>query len=770
MRNPKGKRVVLCVIEFCLVLAVLLGCLRPEEVAYVWERGVNDSLPDTGESVFLRSGVMDLRPGVYQVRLQCDTRENQAVTAELKSDTAGYRAILGNSVYVFPGQPGVDFEVYVTSAVHDAYVECLFSGVGTEALKELVVCRTNRGFWIVLFWLLCAIGVVEGMLYWRSRILAGQVSVRAQVIFWALAAGVLLAYMPYWTDYFSLGADTGFHLLRIEGLKESLLNGERFPVRVQSYWLYDHGNVVSSMYGDLFLLFPALLRMIGFPLMSAYKIFVFAVTVATAGIAYFAFRKCVKNDYMALVGSLFYLLAPYRIYNIFARGAEGEYMAMTFLPLLCCGMYLLYTENPEKGDYRRHKWWIVAGMSALLQCHPLTAELAAGFMFVVCVLFWRKTFRRETFLQLAQAVLWVLLLNLWFLVPMVYLLGADQYHLQQEFGRDIQQTGTQLAGVFQFWPNMGSGGQLMYESEPIQIGAAGIGCLMLFGVAAAGNRKYRERASLCLCGLTLLALVLSTRYFPWNLLSALPGVKSFVTSLQFPTRIMIMASVFAAMFAAVFLDRFVREEGCAGARACVGVLVVLAAGSALYQTNDILQERGSVRLYTAENMGTTSSWSRNFIFAENEQEEFSYHQPVAEEGLLWWNYDKKGTNIRISVKNESGQERSLELPLLGYRGYAVQTREQGGETEGNREADRTVEVPVVAETRGAHGDLKIAVPAGYEGDLEIFYRGMPLFDVAGGISAGSLILGAAGAYVLKRRKSRRGKAHEAMQGTEAAAY
>lgn len=763
MRSPKGKRIILCIIECCLVLAVLLGCFRPEKVIYAWEEGAGDSLQGIGGDGSFRSPVMDLRPGVYQVRLRCDTRKDQSVTAELKSDTAGYRAILGNSVYVFPGQTSVDFEVYVTSGVHDAYVECIFSGAGTEVLEELAVCRTSWGCRMVLFWLLCAIAIVEGMLHWRGRILAGQVTVRAQVVFWALAAGVLLAYMPYWTDYFSLGADTGFHLLRIEGLKESLLNGDRFPVRVQSYWLYDHGNVVSSMYGDLFLLFPALLRIIGFPLMSAYKMFVFAVTAATAWIAYIAFRKCVRDDYMALVGSLFYLLAPYRIYNIFARGAEGEYMAMTFLPLLCCGMYLLYTEDPGKEDYRRHKWWIVAGMSALLQCHPLTAELAAGFMFVVCAVFWRKTFRRATFLQLAQAVIWVLLLNLWFLIPMVYLLGADQYHLQQEFGRDIQQTGTQLAGVFQLWPNMGSGGQLMYESEPIQIGAAGIGCLMLFGAAAAGNRKYREKASLCLCGLTLLALVLSTRYFPWNLLAQLPGVKSFVTSLQFPTRIMIMASVFAAMFAAVFLDRFVREEGHAKAWICAGVLLTLAVGSALYQTNDILLERGSVRLYTAENMGTTSSWSRNFIFAENEQEEFSYHQPVAEEGLLWWNYDKKGTNIRIAVKNESGQVRYLELPLLGYRGYGVRAREQGGETDGSRRAERTGGVPAVAEERGAHGDLKIAVPAGYEGELEISYRGNRLFDAAEWISIGSLILGAAGAIVLSRRERGKGKTH----GTEA---
>ena len=88
-----------------------------------------------------------------------------------------------------------------------------------------------------------------------------------------------------------LGADGSFHLLRIEGLKETLLSGEQFPVRVQENWLYGHGYAVSSFYGDLPLLFPVLLRLIGFSLMDAYKLFVLAVLAGTAIIAYISFYR-----------------------------------------------------------------------------------------------------------------------------------------------------------------------------------------------------------------------------------------------------------------------------------------------------------------------------------------------------------------------------------------------------------------------------------------------------------------------------------------------
>lgn len=55
-------------------------------------------------------------------------------------------------------------------------------------------------------------------------------------------------------------------------------------------------------------------------------------------------------------------------------------------------------------------------------------------------------------------------------------------------------------------------------------------------------------------------------------------------------------------------------------------------------------------------------------------------------------------------------------PCLGIRGY------QGGELE-NFAGDTAVEAPVIIEERGSHGDLRLRIPAAYQGRLRIAYRG-----------------------------------------------
>ena len=130
--------------------------------------------------------------------------------------------------------------------------------------------------------------------------------------------------------------DLLFHLSRIEGIKEGVLSGQ-FPVMMESVWMEGKGYPVSIFYGDILLYIPALLRIVGVPVVITYKIFVLLINLLTAFSACFCFKRIFKYDISAYLGMFLYVLASYRLMDIFVRAAVGEYAAFIFFPVIALG-------------------------------------------------------------------------------------------------------------------------------------------------------------------------------------------------------------------------------------------------------------------------------------------------------------------------------------------------------------------------------------------------------------------------------------------------
>lgn len=748
MKKFIGKYRVLLVVEALLILLSLAGCLQKEKSVYsISGEEIGAALQENDDGIFyFQSEYLSLNSGVYQVRAAASIAEGDALVLNLSNDNETKNVVRCDAVLMFAGMEYVDFEAYVVDSVDTAYVRCEFYGSGQASLVSLELYRTGMGSRILAFLAVAAVLLLNLLLLFREKILSGEVDKRQQAAFWILAGSVLLAFFPYATDYMNEGKDTIFHLLRIEGLKETLMQGGQFPVRVQSYWLYDHGYAVSSFYGDLFLLIPATLRMIGFSMMNSYKIFVFAIMAATAAIAYYSFKGCTGNSNAALFGSVLYMLAPYRIYLFYNRGAVGEYLAMAFFPLICYGIYRIYREDIHSETYGKAKIPVIIGLTCILQSHIKSAAMTGIFILFACLLMWKKTFRKKTFLQLAESAGITLLLNCWFWLPLLRMLGADRYVWQELPNGDIQSKGTQLAGVLQLFPEMGGIRTGMFNSAPVQIGAAALLLLCLFGLL--GLMRYRRkeekgyfRILFFLFVMIVVIWFMSTQYFPWDLLTRLPGIGAIVKVLPYPADFMAPASVLCATFAAFFYC-WVQEEGSRRlSRGSLLFVSLIALFSAIYQVNDIAFRMEPVRVYTAENLGTTSFLTgAEFLPAGTSPEQFHYHGPVADEELQWRDYDKKGVQIDLHVNNTSDREAFIELPVTGYKGYNLKC-------EGTDE-----EQPYITEERGNHGDLRIAVPAGYEGSVLVRYGSIPVNRAAEVVSLVTVI-GMMGYGVLRRRKN-----------------
>lgn len=726
---------ILLIVELLFLLMLLPGCFQEEKrMLLLGREDIAEQAADTTDYLQFTSESMELTPGVYRIEVKAQLGEGQSILVETLCEDSYFRALRGNAVTIYPGEACEDFNVYVVDKIPAAYLQFLFEGTDINALEQITVSKTNFGNRMLLFLATVLFLVLDFFVILRQQILEGKVTRRQQIVFWTLAAGVLLAYFPYLTDYFSIGTDTAFHMERITHLKETLRQGGTFPVRVQSTWLCDHGYATSMFYGELFLYIPACIMLLGFSVMNAYKILVFLMTCATAAVAYFSFKKCVKDEYAALFGSMVYLLAPFRIYNVYNRGGVGECLAMIFLPLICCGMYLLYTEDVTAKDYTKNKWYVIWGISGVLQSHLLTTEMVVVFMAIFCVLYWKKTLRRQTFVQLSQATGIALLINAWFWVPFVQMMSSDVYNLEGLELAEVQSRGLFLSNLLQLLPNQGNS---QTGWEPVHIGVGSVILLVAFWIWSIAKREANRICSV-LAGFSVVTLIMCTRYIPWDAIRKLPGIGFVVSSLQYPARWMVLSTVFAALFAACFFVRIVKENNLY-LKIIVGIAAVVIVGSAVYHVNNIIFEARPVYLYAAENLGTTSVGNGEYLLAGTQVEELKYHNPVAEEGLEWSAYEKKGTNVSLLLQNTTNETRYIEIPLTGYKGYTV---EAGGEA---------AEMPHITEERGSHGDLKLSVPAGYQGMIHISYKGFGLFHIAEAVSLITLIV-LSGMHLYQRRK------------------
>ncbi len=699
LKKRIGKWEILILVQLLIVLALLPGCLKKEELVY---SRTDETLGVLGayspDRTSFKSDFMSLTPGVYQIRVYSDVRENQKMSVELCYETGPYRAVKTNSVTVFPNDGYIDFKAYVSYEVPDAYLQFAFEYMDISGVLQTDVWKTNAGGRILLFSVFCGFVLLDCMLVFRKRILEGRVTKNQQLVFWVMAGVVLLSYFPYLTDYYSYVGDLGVHLSRIAHLKDSLLAGGQFPVRIQSTWMFDHGYAISLFYGDLFLYIPAFLMIIGFSLMSAYKIFIFLVMVCSAYIAYRCFKRCVGNEWVALYGSSFYMLASYRLLNLYIRGALGEFLAMSFLPLVGCGIYLLYAEDVNDRAYKKNKWYLILGMSGILQCHNISLEMVTGFLLLTCVIGWKKTFRRQTFFQLLESVGLVIVLNAWYLVPFVYMLLTDDYHVSAMEKADILSRGLRLCEVFQLLPARASLPLDEWGHMPASLGA-GAGVLFLGILFCRDKRDKRNlKPAFAFGGVALAALLLCTKLIPWNVLRDIPGIGYVVSSIQFPWRFMSVATAASAFFATFFCEHVRTSEGKL-LKYIVGTAGAAVIATAIYQLNIVAVEEAPAYIYEEKNTGTTQISSAEYLLKGDNREDYSYHLPVAEEGLEYLEYRQKGTNVSLRLINHSEELRYVEIPLIGYKGYGV-------EAEGNGA------LPYIAESRGSHNDLKIAVRGG----------------------------------------------------------
>lgn len=713
-------RILLCV-QFLLILIGVVGLFGPKGI-----------VADKGETERLLTDGISLGPGVYTARIYYEMDEDAGSFFSVTAEGALFKGLLSNEVPLYKGAGKRECQFYLTQHVDHLKVNVQDEGGQGVRILGAEIQAGTEGSRIYLFYLFLFCVLIDSILMLAMYHRQHPIPFEKQLVIFGIPALTLLSSLPVLVDYNIIGADLIYHMMRIETLAESIRRGE-LCTRIGSVWLAGHGYASSIFYGDTFLMIPALFRVLGFSLDSAYRLFVVTANLATAGIAYVCFQKCFHSRYIGMFGCALYTLQPYRIYDIYNRAAVGEYTAMIFLPLLALGFYKIYTEDPKRRGYLWNCLIPVAGFSGIIQSHALSCEMAGILVVLLCLILWRKTFRPRTFQVLGLTVIVTIAVNAWFLIPFLDLMTADSYYFGHNANVMIQNRGILPAHLLYTLQAGGASSRFaetgMIDTEPIGIGMALLLCVLLWMIVRfrdAGKQLPEEwlkekRAADRLLALGCFVLFMSTCCFPWDYLSSLSPVLAVLNgSLQFPTRLISLAGLCMIMVGCIAAGWILRSEILGRKRAAIlGGIVIVAFLFGSYQLNDILLTRdGFLRIYSAQGTGAYSAVLGAEYLPEGAiMEHMTYHAPALSEGISLADYEKDGLVARGQVETDMGGY--IEFPMLYYKGYEAYATDTG--------ESLTVE-------KGDNADVRVLFPEGFSGMFQVRYAGMWYWHIAEAVS------------------------------------
>jgi hypothetical protein len=654
---------------------------------------------------------ISLTPGVYQIEMDYRTDTSTSILCTAKDGTVFTGGLQVNGENLHVGKDRADFlmwlfegtnslEIYLTN-LEDNYAE-----VGNLAIYE-----TNLLWTMLLTTLLFLMALLIGLSYFRYYDHRYGIDQKRKSVIFVLIVITFIASLPYLLGTNIAGGDLTYHLNRIDALAQGLRDGQ-FPVRIYSEWPHGYGYADGVMYGNTLILFPALLRILGFTLTTSYNLFAIAINIATVWISYFCFSRIWKSRSIGLVCSALYTLSIFRIYRLVITSAVGEGSAFTFLPLILYGFYFVLTRDPQSRTYR-YLWIPLAlGYGIVIQTHVLTSEITIFITLFTCICFWKRVFRKESFLILAKGALGALGISLWFLVPFLDYFINENLHVTNVSARTIQDRGLYIAQLAFHWWKVGSNAS--WPELGMQYShALGVGMVLMMGFATlfilwfSGKWKMESTSHITLGKFSLIVsgalMLMCLSVFPWDVIQKLGGpIASLVSSLQFTNRFLGWTTVFLIIIYGSCLWFFQAKKQQFYYYIGIVLTFVAVTTSGLYLLDHVATWDHQYVIYNEEGIGMAYLAGAEYLVEGTKEELLEYRDPISSEGVVTQGYQRQGLTSRFFCENTGEQEGYVDLPVLLYKGY--QAWDLGSRTE----------LTVVI---GFNNCARILIPSDFHGEI-----------------------------------------------------
>lgn len=694
----------------------------------VWNLNQYD-LPEEKENkeiTFLRGPFIHLEKGSYTIKVKYQTSK------DLRTDLYTPSA----DIYYLEGKEGKLSKDTTETLIHfeakkdiDNFEFCIHvEGEASVKVSDISIYTNTYGYRRLFVYLLVLF--IFGDLYFLTDI---KQKYGSQILYFICCAGFLS--LPLYIKGMNYGHDLMFHLLRTDGLAKELALGT-FPVRMQSLWMGGHGYPVSIFYGDIFLYFPALLRIMGFSVTGAYKIFVFFVNLATVTVSYISFAVFFKDTRIRYLLPVLYSSAAYRLTDVYVRAAVGEYCSMIFLPVIAASVYRICTES-ERGKeyYKKYPLYLALGMTGVIQSHILSAEMCIFFLLLIYIAEYRRTFRKEVVYAVLLAVTETLLLNMWFIIPFMNYCFAGSAAITANIGKlhAIQSKGAYIGQYFSFFQNI-YGQALPNINERLSLTPGLVlmsaflpACWLTVSGKASGRLKLYTALSAFL-------LLFSSNVFPWNFMAAYTRIGNILAAVQFPWRYLSISIVMMTLMTGELLIeyfqgslRICRELLSPKLLCGISCIMMCLFTSKYYNNARIIDYYGTCELSTDRVMG--GEYLRPGTNINTRINRIITVGSVKAENTV-----QSGTSTDVSVKADQGGK--LIFPVYNYPGYSIKD-------ETGKEFDIS---------DGINNVIVVDIPKNYEGSLKLRFIEPKSWRIAELIS----VVSAAAALIILKKDRRTG--------------
>lgn len=497
-------------------------------------------------------------------------------------------------------------------------------------------------------------------------------------------------------------SDWTFHASRVEEIYLNLKSGSFFTF-IAARTFHNTGAASFLFYPYIFFYPWAFLRFVLSPVNAFYAWYAL-VTFATAAISYFSMKSYSKKSLASFIFSLLYTFAPYRLY--LGGAVFGEYLAVTFLPLLFLGIYEVLW-----GDKR--KWYLLAiGGALVAYAHILSVFLSLEFAVILFIikLITSRGISKDRIMSLLLAAGVCVLLVLPVIVPF--------------FSDFIGQ------GLSSAKPG------ISYTMEPLYLLLNSFSAqkgwklsFMLMLTIFTAWAFIKSRRNWIIYGLGLFACFLATRYFPWKLTAGTP-----FEMVQMTARYLSYASLFLTILFALGSDD-VLEEHVAGRKkltlSCsLAVFMALFSLSSLSVYWDTLKHVQDMPKTTANStqpapfkrlrnynyynqfnykilFGAFDYMPKSSLTSLQKQNSLLMHQAYLNGKTLTLSPLIKANQITYQVKSEKAAD--VDLPVIAYKHTTVSVN-------GQKHAFR----------RGNRGTVVVGLKRG-QNTVTVGYKASPVF-------------------------------------------
>lgn len=468
--------------------------------------------------------------------------------------------------------------------------------------------------------------------------------------------------IPLFNKNLNIYRDDGIqHICRLIGTEQTIKEKQFLPM-IMSNFCNNFGYSWNIFYSPLTAYAPLIFRIFSFSYTNCLKIFIFIVNLLSGFAMYKFMFKVTKNKNISTFAAILYVIAPYRLTDIYLRTAIAELTSFVFVPIIFNGLYTII--NKEEKSYLL-SW----GILGLILTHTIITLYTAILCLIYLLIFIKKLKNKKVIINLLINLLFGLITSSFYWVGLLQHYFATSYEVFVP-GRMEREEVLKYYKI-DFY-------QLFFtRKEQIMIYAIGLVSVIGLVLTPVAYKKiskdYKKLyTTFLIFGLILTFMTLTI--FPFE---KLPKI---LTMIQFTFRLFEFTSFFFAFVVAINYETIIKDFKLKDILILSAIAMLLLipylnkldydlrySEDKLINGVRVTKNTGRVHAGMASMEYLPSKAFNNLNYLINRENSIIV---LNNENVKINEYTKNKTNIECTVSNID-KKTSIELPYIYYLGYRI---------------------------------------------------------------------------------------------------